>query len=98
MHYLGYLILAIGAFFVFCGFLGLIRFKGFYSKLHGASVMEGYGIPICLFGLALCQQELASAVKLILAIILILILNPITTYALAKASVHCKLDENGNMK
>ena len=39
-----------GAFFVLVGGLGLLRLPDFYTRLHGAGVMETLGASLILFG------------------------------------------------
>lgn len=95
---LGWILILTGLFFIFAGTVGLFRFPDFYTKLHGASVIESCGIPMCLFGLAFIQDSLASSMKLIILIFIVLILNPVSTYALARSSLENKIDEDGRIR
>ncbi len=98
MVYLAWLLIIIGLFVVISGIIALYRFPDFYTKLHGASVIDCCGIPFCLFGLALMQDNYLNSFKLIAIIALIILLNPTATHAIARASVLFKVDKNGRVK
>ncbi|MGC0372106.1 MAG: hypothetical protein DGJ47_000811 [Rickettsiaceae bacterium] len=98
MIYFAWPIIFLGMFFIISGVVGLYRFPDFYTKLHAASVIECCGIPLCLFGLSLMQDSYMSFFKIIFIIILILLLNPVSTFALARASVMYKIDKEGRIK
>ena len=84
--------------FITSGILGLFRFRDFYTKIHAASVIECCGIPFCLIGLSFIQTDLTSAFKLIITALLILLLNPVSTHDIARASVLFKIDKDGRIK
>jgi len=98
MIYVGFIFIAIGMCFIISGILGLFRFRDFYTKLHAASVIECCGIPFCLIGLSFIQVNFISSFKIVLILLLILILNPVSTHALARASVLYKIDKDGRIK
>ncbi|HJD55808.1 MAG TPA: Na+/H+ antiporter subunit G [Rickettsia endosymbiont of Pyrocoelia pectoralis] len=91
LHYIGILLIIIGLFAIFSGIIGFFRFPDFYTKLHAASVIESFAIPICLIGLACLETNLINCSKLILAALLIFLLNPVATHALGKASLLMKV-------
>jgi multicomponent Na+:H+ antiporter subunit G len=98
MIYLGWLLISIGLFVIISGILALFRFPDFYTKLHGASIIESCGIPLCLIGLALMQDNYVSSFKLIIITLLVFILNPLSTHALGRASLIYKIDKDGRIK
>ena len=98
MIYTGWILVLIGLFVIISGIVALFRFPDFYTKLHAASVTECCGLPCTLIGLALMQSEFTSAFKLILMAVLILLLNPLSTFALGRASLIYKVDEEGRIK
>jgi len=98
MIYIGFILITIGLGFIISGILGLLRFRDFYTKLHAAGVIESCGIPFCLVGLSFLQADGASTFKLILIAILMLLLGPVSTHALARASVLYKVDDEGRVK
>ncbi|WP_375326717.1 Na+/H+ antiporter subunit G [Candidatus Tisiphia endosymbiont of Nemotelus uliginosus] len=87
MLFIGYIFIFLGISAIFSGIIGLVRFVDFYTKIHAASLIECCGVPLTLIGLAFLQQDSSSTYKLIFAVILILILNPVSTYAIGKASL-----------
>lgn len=98
MIFFGWLLIAFGLFFIIAGIVALFRFPDFYTKLHAASVIECCGGPLCFIGLAFLQTDLTSAIKLIFIVVLILILNPVSTHALGRASLLYKVDKDGRIK
>jgi multicomponent Na+:H+ antiporter subunit G len=98
MTYIGFVFITIGIGFIISCILGLFRFRDFYTKIHAASVIECCGIPFCLIGLSFIQTDLTSAFKLIITALLILLLNPVSTHAIARASVLFKIDKDGRIK
>lgn len=84
----GWILIITGLFIVFSGIVGMFRFPNFYTKIHSAGVIDACGIPMCLIGLACLQQNTANSLKLIVATILILLLNPVATHALARSSLN----------
>lgn len=98
MTYIGFTLIFIGLFFITSGVVGLFRFRDFYSKMHASSVVECCGVPLCLIGLAFLQSGFAGFIKLVLIALLILLLNPVSTHALARASIPYKLDQDGRIK
>ena len=98
MVYIGWILIVIGIFFVLSGTLGLYRFPGFYNKLHAASVTECCGVPISLIGLSFIQSDWFVSIKLVIAALLILILNPVASFALGRASIDTKIDKDGRIR
>ena len=98
MIYLGWILILTGIFFVTFGIIALFRFPDFYTKLHAASAIECCGIPLSLLGLALMQNNYLNSFKLLAIIALILILNPVATHALGRASLLYKIDKDGRIK
>ncbi len=98
MIYLGWLLIFIGVFFLLSGVIAIYRFPGFYNKLHASGVIDCCAIPLCVFGLSLMQDSYISFLKLVFIGILMFIVSPLSTYALARASVKSKIDEEGRIK
>ncbi|MBF8246824.1 MAG: monovalent cation/H(+) antiporter subunit G [Rickettsia sp.] len=85
MQYLGYFLIFLGLYFIISSIIFLIRIQGFYNKLHGISVIECCGIPIVIIGLMFLQTNIFNVIKLIFFILIIITLNPVSTYAIANA-------------
>jgi multicomponent Na+:H+ antiporter subunit G len=98
MIYPGWLLISVGLFVIISGIIALFRFPDFYTKLHGASVIESCGIPFCLIGLSLMQDSYINSFKLVIITLLVFILNPVGTHALGRASLIYKIDRDGRIK
>lgn len=98
MLFIGWILIVSGLFFIISGIVGLFRFPDFYTKLHAASVIECCGIPMSLLGLSLMQEDITSAAKLIFIAVVIFLLNPASTYAIGRASLLYKVDQDGRIK
>lgn len=94
----GWLLIIVGMFFVVSGMLALVRFRGFYNKVHGAGVIDCCGIPLSLLGLAMIQTSFVFAFKLFVIASLIFILAPVSSFALANAAMKDKIDQQGRLK
>lgn len=98
MFYIGWILIILGLFIIISGIIAMFRFPDFYTKIHAASAIECCGIPISLVGLALLQNELTSMFKLLLITLVIFIVNPVSTYALARSSIKSKIDKEGRIR
>jgi multicomponent Na+:H+ antiporter subunit G len=81
----GVLLLA-GSAFAVTGGVGLLRFPDFYTRTHAAGLTDSAGATLILLGLLLQAPDLASAVRLVLIMIFLLITGPTATHALAHAA------------
>ncbi|OCL26699.1 cation:proton antiporter [Orenia metallireducens] len=68
----------------------MIRFEDFYTKLHiGSKCLTGGGISVLLG--VICFKGLSLySLKLSLIIVFLIISNPVTSHALARASYYSK--------
>lgn len=94
--------MAIGCFFILIGSIGLIRLPDFFTRLHGASLIDtmgAYGILVGVF-LGIVQRTGwdLSIVKLVSIVVLLAITGPTATHALARSAIATNVmpkDENG---
>jgi multicomponent Na+:H+ antiporter subunit G len=98
MIYIGWFLIITGLIFVLSGLLGLYRFPDFFTKAHAASVIDSCGLPICFLGLSFLQNSIYSCFKIWFIILLILLLNPVASFALARAASKTKIDQTGRVK
>jgi multicomponent Na+:H+ antiporter subunit G len=66
--------------------LGLFRFPDLFTKLHAGSLLESFALPLCIIGTSLMQKTLCAALKNILVVVILLILNPIIANILSKSA------------
>ena len=69
----------------------MIRLPDFYSKIHGAGVIDGLGIISTFLGLTILQDCWASVFKLQFVALIILYISPISSFALAKSALDQKV-------
>lgn len=83
---IGSLLIFIGLFFMIVGSFGLLRLPDFFSRTHAASKVDTVGIVIALGGIAFLGKGHLDAHKALLAAFLIMLTNPVSAHALAKAA------------
>ncbi|MEM7243188.1 MAG: monovalent cation/H(+) antiporter subunit G [Pseudomonadota bacterium] len=76
-----------GSFFTVVGSFGMIRFPDFWSRLHAASVTEGGGVILLIFGMILQAGFTLVAAKLVFILIFLLLTGPTATHAIANAAL-----------
>jgi len=82
------LLLLIGTFFIISSSIGIIRFPDVYTRLHAATKASTLGIANLLLGAFIylyVTHDLVSG-KLILAIVFILLTNPVSGHMLSRAA------------
>ncbi len=85
---LSWILLLVGAAFVFIGGVGLIRLPTFFTRLHAVSVTDTAGVLFIALGLMLQAGFTQATVKLLLILLFLLFTGPAATHALAKAALH----------
>lgn len=83
-HYIGMILLFLGAFICFIAAVGLIKFDNFFTKAHPAGLNDVFGCGLILIGLIFLNGFNAFSLKLLLLIVIILITSPTSTYILAR--------------
>ncbi len=84
---LSWISIAIGAFFVLVGGIGLIRMPDLFSRMHPAGVLDSVGAGFLLLGFMLQSADWLVAVKLALIFVLLIFTSPVATHALAHAAL-----------
>ncbi|MEA1906292.1 MAG: monovalent cation/H(+) antiporter subunit G [Euryarchaeota archaeon] len=86
------LLLLVGAFFMLAGTIGFVRFPDFYSRMHATGKCDTLGEGLMLVGLIVYGGATFVSVKILLLIIFILLANPTSTHAIAKAAYDVGLE------
>jgi multicomponent Na+:H+ antiporter subunit G len=84
---IGYIFLCFGVFLTTTAMLGLSRFDNIYTRVHIATINDMFGIPIAIFGTALLflgLNDIFTAVKLCIGIVIWYIIAPISNYIVIK--------------
>ncbi|MPY92889.1 MAG: Na+/H+ antiporter subunit G [Acidimicrobiia bacterium] len=66
--------------------VGLHRLPDLYARMHAATKPATLGISLCLSGAALQVDHLADVTKIVLAVALQLITNPVGAHLLGRAA------------
>ena len=83
---IGSLLVLIGLFFMIVGSFGLLLLPDFFARTHAASKVDTVGIVVALIGISFLGQGWVEADKALLAAFLIMLTNPVSAHALAKAA------------
>jgi len=83
---LGNLFIIIGLTFVLFGIFGVFRFNNFYSRILVASKVDTVGFITILTGVIIKKGFSFFSLKVILIMIIMLIINPLTTHSMARAA------------
>jgi len=79
-------LLVAGIFFMLVGTIGFLRFPDFYSRIHATGKCDTLGEGLMLTGLMIYSGFSFISVKILFLIIFILVANPTSTHAIAKAA------------
>jgi len=82
----GAVIMGAGVLFMAFGILGLYKFKNFYLRILITAKIDTVGMFTFIAGLAVRHGLSLFTLKLILLIVIILILNPLTTHVITRAA------------
>lgn len=83
--YLGWVLVVIGIFFIITSIVGLFRMRNIYNKMHAASLSDSFGLPICLLGFVLIQDNLVSMIKICIMLFFFFVLSPTNSHSLISA-------------
>ncbi len=80
-------LLALGAFFLLVGSLGMVRLPDIFTRTHAAGMTDTMGAGMILVGLAVYNGADLVTVRLILILAFLWFASPIATHAVAKAAL-----------
>ncbi|RZN38834.1 MAG: monovalent cation/H(+) antiporter subunit G [Methanosarcinales archaeon] len=86
------MLLLIGAFFMLAGTIGFVRFPDFYSRMHATGKCDTLGEGLMLVALIIYGGVTFVSVKILFLIAFILLANPTSTHAIAKAAYDVGLE------
>ena len=84
--------LLVGAFFMLAGTIGFVRFPDFYSRMHATGKCDTLGEGLMLVALIVYGGATFVSVKILFLIMFILLANPTSTHAIAKAAYDVGLE------
>ena len=86
------MLLVVGAFFMLAGTIGFVRFPDFYSRMHATGKCDTLGEGLMLVALIVYGGATFVSVKILFLIAFILLANPTSTHAIAKAAYDVGLE------
>lgn len=89
---LSWILLLAGSFFCLTGVIGLLRLPDFFTRVHGAGILDSLGCALILLGLAVQSGLSLTTVKLVLVLILLWVTGPTAVHALARAALRGGVD------
>ena len=104
LNIIGGMFLLLGCGFLLVGSIGLLRLRGFFARLHAASIIDTLGAGLLLIGLMCYGGFSIASAKLALILIFLLLTTPTAAHALAGAAhvmgirPHGVTEESSNKK
>jgi multicomponent Na+:H+ antiporter subunit G len=83
-NYIGNVLLIMGSFFLFSAGLGVLRMPDTYNRIQTGTKATTLGTILILIGLAFLHP--AWSLKLVILIFFVMLTNPVSSHALARAS------------
>ena len=80
----GAIFMVAGSVIILIGSLGILRFPNFMSRIHAAGVIDTLGAWTLLIGLLLLSDSLVTAAKVVFIGVLLFVLSPVVSHALAR--------------
>ena len=87
MTTLAAILIGLGAFFLFMGAVGLIRFPDFCTRMHAAGKCDTLGSLLLLAGLACYSGVTLASVKILVIALFIFLTSPTATHAIARVAL-----------
>ena len=84
---ISWVLISIGAIFVFAGGVGALRMPDLYTRMHAASVTDSIGPILIITGVILQAGFTLATVKLLAILFFLLITGPTASNALASAAL-----------
>ena len=92
MEYLGWSLVLIGCLLNLISAIGCLKMPDFYTMIHSAGVGDSCGTPIMLFGMICINGFNIASFKILILIMVVMLLSPTATHALARAGLSRKND------
>lgn len=87
LNYIGLFLLIGGSFLIFTSAVGLFRLQDIFTRMHAASIADGFGAFLVLLGIGVMSGSWIVAVKLALLALFLLVTGPTACHALIQAAL-----------
>ncbi|WP_447974550.1 monovalent cation/H(+) antiporter subunit G [Nitrospira sp. Kam-Ns4a] len=91
MKLVGLLLVLVGLGFATVAAVGLLRFPDVYSRSHAVGISDTLGLTLLIVGLACYEGLTLTALKLLLIVGFLLLVNPVISHVTARAALRCGL-------
>jgi len=85
---LGWAALGLGGFFCVVGAFGLNRMPDLLTRMHATSVSDTLGVGFLTLGMLSQTTDWATAVRLVIILLVLLLTGAVASHALARAALH----------
>ena len=86
MKIISYLVMCIGLVFMIFGYIGIFRFKNFYTRILVSSKADTVGVITILIGIIIHRGIDFFTLKVLIILIFVLLINPIITHSIARSA------------
>jgi len=86
MIVIGTIVIILGIVFMLLGVIGLFKYKSFYTRILLASKIDTMGALTVLIGVALRSGSLTIALRVLLLLALMFIINPMVTHIITRSA------------
>ena len=86
LNFFSMLLILGGLFFLIVGAIGMLRLPEVFTRSHAVSLTDTLGAFLTLVGLALYQGFTINAVKILVVLALLFLLNPVISHATLRAA------------
>ena len=86
MRIAGEVITILGIIFILFGFIGIIRFKNFYTRILVTAKIDTVGAITIFIGLAVRNGLGFFSLKVLLLMVLLMMVNPLASHMIARSA------------
>ena len=79
-------LILVGVFFLLVAAIGMLRLPDVFSRSHAVSLTDSLGAAFLLLGLALYQGFTTNALRILMVLGLLYLLNPVIAHATVRAA------------
>ena len=91
MKLIGFVLLVGGLGFATVAAVGLLRFPDVFSRAHAVGVTDTLGLMLLIVGLACYEGLTLTALKLLLILGFLCLVNPVISHVTSRAALRCGL-------
>jgi multicomponent Na+:H+ antiporter subunit G len=86
MKIVGQVLITAGIIFIIFGYIGIFRFRHFYSRILVSSKADTVGLITIMAGVMLVTDSIFFSLKVLLILLFTVLTTPITTHSIARSA------------